>query len=94
MESVIAEIWRDVLHLDRVGVQDNFFDLGGHSLLCLPVMARVEKQLGVRITARDLILQTLGQLAAACEARQEAPPDAQPAGLTQRVLKALRRAVS
>jgi acyl carrier protein len=66
MESLIAEIWQDVLHVDRVGVQDNFFDLGGHSLLCLPVMARLEKELGIRITPRDLILQTLGQLATAC----------------------------
>jgi amino acid adenylation domain-containing protein len=94
VESLIAEIWQDVLHVDRVGVQDNFFDLGGHSLLCLPVMTRLEKQLGVRITPRDLILQTLGQLAAACEARQEAEQDAEPVGLTQRVLRVLRRAVS
>jgi acyl carrier protein len=94
VESLIAEIWQDVLHVDRVGVQDNFFDLGGHSLLCLPVMTRLETQLGVRITPRDLILQTLGQLAAACEARQEAEQDAEPVGLTQRVLRVLRRAVS
>jgi aspartate racemase len=94
VESLIAEIWQDVLRVDRVGVQDNFFDLGGHSLLCLPVMTRLEKQLGVRIAPRDLILQTLGQLAAACEVRQEAEQAAQPVGLTQRVLRALRRAGS
>ncbi|HEY7557690.1 MAG TPA: amino acid adenylation domain-containing protein [Candidatus Binatia bacterium] len=93
MESLIAEIWQDVLHVDRVGVQDNFFDLGGHSLLCLPVMARLEKELGIRITPRDLILQTLGQLATACETRQQAP-GAKPAGLRKRMLNVFRRAVS
>jgi acyl carrier protein len=94
VESLIAEIWQDVLHVNRVGVHDNFFDLGGHSLLCLPVMTRLEKQLGVRITPRDLILQTLGQLAAACEARQETEQAAKPDGLRKRVFNALRRAVS
>jgi acyl-coenzyme A synthetase/AMP-(fatty) acid ligase/acyl carrier protein len=94
MESLIAEIWQEVLHVNRVGVHDNFFDLGGHSLLCLPVMTRLEKQIGVRITPRDLILQTLGQLAAACEARQEAEQAAKPVGLRKRAFNALRRAVS
>ena len=40
-EEKIATIWRDVLRLDRVGVNDNFFDLGGHSLL----LVRVHSQL-------------------------------------------------
>jgi amino acid adenylation domain-containing protein len=41
MEQAIATIWQKVLHLEQVGVQDNFFDLGGHSLS----MARVHSQL-------------------------------------------------
>ena len=69
MESLIAEIWQDVLHVDQVGVQDNFFDLGGHSLLSLQVVLRLEKQLGIRMSPRDLIFHTLGQLATLCESR-------------------------
>jgi amino acid adenylation domain-containing protein len=37
MEQQIAKFWQEVLHLDKVGIHDNFFDLGGHSLLILQV---------------------------------------------------------
>jgi len=33
MEQTIARVWQEVLHVDKVGIKDNFFDLGGHSLL-------------------------------------------------------------
>ena len=94
IESLIAEIWQDVLRVDHVGVQDNFFDLGGHSLLCLPVMMRLEKRLGVRVTPRDLIYQTLGQLAAACEARLDGKQETEAGGLTQRLMRTIRRVFS
>ncbi|MEO1376010.1 MAG: amino acid adenylation domain-containing protein [Cyanobacteria bacterium J06635_10] len=37
MEQQIAKLWQEVLHLDQVGINDNFFDLGGNSLLMLQV---------------------------------------------------------
>lgn len=37
IERAIAQIWQEVLHIDKVGMQDNFFDLGGHSLLMVQV---------------------------------------------------------
>ncbi len=46
IEAAISQIWRDILHIDRVGVHDNFFDLGGHSLLAALLAATVGKQLG------------------------------------------------
>ena len=69
LELLLAEIWQDVLGVDRVSIYDNFFDLGGHSLLSMQVIARVEKQLGLRIPPRDFIFQTLGQLASVYEER-------------------------
>jgi amino acid adenylation domain-containing protein len=46
LERRIADIWRDALRLERVGVDDNFFDLGGHSLLVAQVHGRLETALG------------------------------------------------
>ena len=43
LESAIADVWRDVLQLDSVGFRDNFFEVGGTSLLMVPVHARLRK---------------------------------------------------
>ena len=69
METLIADIWQDVLGLDKVGVYDNFFDLGGHSLLSMKAIAQLQKAADVKITPKDIMFQTLGQLASACEER-------------------------
>jgi Phosphopantetheine attachment site len=42
LEQTIAGIWQDVLNVERVGVHDNFFDLGGHSLLLTQAHARLK----------------------------------------------------
>src|SRR5262249_13610205 len=46
LENAIAEIWRSILHVDRLGVHDNFFDLGGHSLLATRMTAELERRTG------------------------------------------------
>ncbi|MEP7124114.1 MAG: amino acid adenylation domain-containing protein [Byssovorax sp.] len=45
-ESIVAAIWRDALRLDRVGSSDNFFDLGGHSMLLAVVRDRLARTFG------------------------------------------------
>ncbi|MEO1131739.1 MAG: amino acid adenylation domain-containing protein, partial [Cyanobacteria bacterium J06639_1] len=45
LERAIAEIWQQVLGVDRVGVRDNFFDLGGHSLLLVQVHSQLLQRL-------------------------------------------------
>jgi len=54
LEEDVAAIWREVLKVDRVGVDDSFWDLGGHSLIATKVLARVRETFGI-----DLPLQAL-----------------------------------
>jgi acyl carrier protein len=51
-ESVVADIWREVLHLDCVDVQDNFFELGGHSLLMTQVISRLREAFQIELSIR------------------------------------------
>jgi amino acid adenylation domain-containing protein len=48
-EQALVEIWADLLKLDRIGVTDNFFDLGGHSLLVTQVVTRIRQRFGVSV---------------------------------------------
>ena len=45
MERTIATIWQEVLHLEKAGVNDNFFDIGGHSLLMVQVNSKLQEVL-------------------------------------------------
>jgi acyl carrier protein len=53
-ERVIAEIWSEVLNYDQVGREDDFFDLGGHSVLATQVAARLRRALGRDVPERAL----------------------------------------
>lgn len=64
-EVYYAGIWCELLNLSAVGLGDNFFDIGGYSLLSLRVVNRIREEKGVEISARALIMNNLGQLAAA-----------------------------
>ena len=62
-EELLAEIWSEVLKTDRIGIHDNFFDLGGHSFLAIKAHSRLSKTLGREIPLLKLFeyptLQTL-----------------------------------
>ena len=47
-ERLLAEIWAEVLKIEQVGRQDNFFDLGGHSLTAVRLLSRIEQDFGRR----------------------------------------------
>jgi len=62
-ERAFAEIWADILRVARVGVDDNFFKLGGDSILSIQVVARA-RQAGLPVTSRDVYQhQTVAALA-------------------------------
>jgi len=54
LEARIAAVWRDLLGVDEVGVEDNFFDLGGHSLLLIRLQARLAAELGRQVPVVEL----------------------------------------
>lgn len=54
IEQALADIWRQVLGIERIGIHDNFFDLGGDSLLITQVISRVNKILRVDLPPRSL----------------------------------------
>ncbi|MEU5633346.1 non-ribosomal peptide synthase/polyketide synthase [Streptomyces rishiriensis] len=53
-EQALAEIWADLLGVAAVGATDDFFELGGDSILAARALARIREELGVRLTVRDV----------------------------------------
>jgi len=65
VETAIAALWQSVLNLEQVGLHDNFFDLGGHSLLMVRVHGQIQKQLAIEIPLVELFrYPTVSSLAA------------------------------
>src|SRR5258708_28808654 len=58
LEAAIADVWKKVLRTDRVGLDDNFFDLGGDSLLLVAVHSQLKKRLEREIHVMDLFDHT------------------------------------
>lgn len=54
IEKAVAEIWKDLLKLDKVGIHDTFFELGGHSLLITQLLSRINSHFSVALTLKDI----------------------------------------
>ncbi|HET7624546.1 MAG TPA: amino acid adenylation domain-containing protein [Verrucomicrobiae bacterium] len=54
LEKSLVEIWRDVLQSKQIGIEDNFFEIGGHSLLAMQMISRARKVLGMEISLREI----------------------------------------
>ena len=71
-EVMLARIWSEILGLDKVGVQDNFFDLGGHSMLAIRLFAKIEEAFGIRIPLAALFRgATVKELAEILRSRED-----------------------
>jgi amino acid adenylation domain-containing protein len=78
METALSAIWANVLALDRVGVEDNFFDLGGHSLGAARILARVGEAFHVDLSVKALFDRpTVAGMAQAILAEQASRMDEQ-----------------
>ncbi|WMS87321.1 non-ribosomal peptide synthetase [Pleionea litopenaei] len=68
MQRLIASIWSEELQIDKLGIDDNFFSLGGDSILAVRVVARLKQELRLQITVSDLFkYQSIRKLADALE---------------------------
>jgi acyl carrier protein len=68
LEQAIADVWREVLGIEHVGIHDNFLHLGGHSLMALQVLTRLRRALQVEVSVRALFeAPTVAGLAKAIE---------------------------
>ncbi|WP_072620080.1 non-ribosomal peptide synthetase [Spirulina major] len=77
VEAAIAAIWQQLLRVDKVGIHDNFFDLGGHSLLIVKASYELSETLDQKISVVELFqYPTITSLAAYLNQRSD--PDAEP----------------
>jgi acyl carrier protein len=71
MEKSLVQIWEEVLGIRPIGIQDKFFDLGGHSLSATRVVSRVIKHFGLDISLQSLFRSpTVADMAAEIIAHQ------------------------
>jgi len=73
LETRLLEIWESVLDKHGMGVTDNFFDLGGHSLLVAKLLLRIEQRLGNKLSLANVFqAPTVRQLAALLQGKTQA----------------------
>ncbi len=64
LEKLLADIWRTTLNIQEIGIDDNFFESGGHSMLATTMILRIREQLKVNVTLHNLFeAPTVAQLA-------------------------------
>ncbi len=87
-ERALAKIWQDTLGIDKVGLNENFFDIGGHSLLSIRIIVRVDKKFGVRLDQATMVLHTLEQIASEIDEQRGTVEEPEKAAAQQPVTEA------
>ena len=89
-QRYLAALWCELIGAGQVLPSDNFFDVGGHSLLAMELAARVRRETGVRINLLDIATGTLASLAAALPDGQDGAPEPEPPAFGARLRRLLR----
>ncbi|NEP59574.1 MAG: amino acid adenylation domain-containing protein [Symploca sp. SIO2G7] len=89
IEEQLAQIWLEVLEIKRVGIHDNFFDLGGHSLLTAQLLSQIRKTFQVELPLLSLFeAPTIAELAQEITVVQNSQSNSQQASTTVQELQA------
>ena len=81
VEEIVAQVWQELLQLEKVGVNDNFFDLGGHSLLLVRMQVQLQEIFERKIAVVDLFkYPTIKTLTQYLSTKETNSPHAQPTG--------------
>jgi len=95
VEKIVAQVWQETLQLDQVGVHDNFFDLGGHSLLMLRIQGKVRtlfnRDLSIVEMFRYPTISSLAALLGSEPQKQQAPEDSHERAAVARAATRRRR---
>ena len=79
LQHTLVAIWQELLQTPQIGIDDDFFAIGGHSLLGMQMIARVRDRLGVSVAIRQLFeTPTIRQFAAAVAAGTGEPATSSP----------------
>jgi acyl carrier protein len=93
LEGTVAAVWRAALNVGQVGLEDNFFDLGGHSLLMVQVQQQLKAALGRDLSITDLFrFPTIRSLTRYLASQAGAPAGAQAEGVSGELRQAVERA--
>jgi len=75
-EESLAKIWRELLGQSVIGIDDNFFETGGHSLLAMQMMARVRNEFQAELSLRNIFeAPTIAEMAVILDRKKSAPAD-------------------
>ncbi|HEX8088364.1 MAG TPA: phosphopantetheine-binding protein, partial [Blastocatellia bacterium] len=78
LEELLAGVWADVLGVERVGVHDDFFEMGGQSILATQLISKIQQILPIELPLRTIFeAPTVAQLAVAIEQSQQSLDDAE-----------------
>lgn len=86
IESALADIWQELIQLEKIGVKDNFFDLGGHSLVAAQIHARIRKVFAIDVSLRELFASLTIEKTAQLLLSKETQP-----GRTEKIANAFLR---